>query len=61
MILFSVICLVIIMFGVQHLLNWMWRNVKEDTAVPAVILTIFSIIVTCVCVYHILLWGKEII
>lgn len=61
---FSIICLVIIMLGIQHLLNWMWRGyqkIKGELIVPTVMLTVLSIIPTWYCIYYMILWGKNLI
>lgn len=63
MILFSIICLVIIMFGIQHLLNWMWRKSwREESLVGSLlVLTIFGIAISVGIIYTIILWGKNLI
>lgn len=61
MVIFSIICLVVIVLAIQHLINWLWRNTKEVDIAPAVMLTVFSVIVTWYCIYYIILWGKNLI
>ncbi len=60
---FSIICLVIILFGIQHLLSWFWRkNYKEEgLLVLGVMLTILSLLITSFGIYFIIVWGKKLI
>ena len=65
MIVFSIICLVVIMLSLQHLLNWVWRKTweKDDTSLFIGVLWIsgVSLAVSYACIYHILLWGKDLL
>jgi hypothetical protein len=58
---FSIVCLVIIMFAIQHLLNWLWRQVEEDSFIPTFIVTLIGLLISWICLYHIILWGKNLI
>lgn len=63
MVIFSIMCLVIILIVIQHLLNWLWRKAWEDETLGAITVTaiIISIIVTYGIVYTIILGGKNLI
>lgn len=63
MVIFSIICLVVIMFAIQHLLSWFWRKNYKDEYLLGVgfVLSIFSIVVTYIILYTIILWGKHLI
>jgi len=60
---FSVICLVIILFALQHLLNWFWRKNYNDEhlAVLGVLLTIVAGLISFGIVQLIISWGKNLI
>ncbi len=41
--LFAIICLAVILIVIQHLLNWMWRNAKEEKfETGAFLITLFA-------------------
>jgi Kef-type K+ transport system membrane component KefB len=58
---FSIICLIVIIVAVQHLLNWLWRKIESDTSFIAVMLTVVGLVISWACLYHIILWGKNLI
>lgn len=57
------ICTVLLAVGVQHLLNWGWRKVfkETDNIVVGVMITLFSMVVSYLIIYHIILWGKNLV
>ena len=60
---FSISCLVIILFGIQHLLNWFWRkNYKEDNlTVLGAMLTLLSFLLSAGIIHQIIIWGKNLV
>ena len=60
---FSIVCLVVILFGMQHLLNWFWRkNYKEESLFAlGFVFTVISGFVSYGLVYLIILWGKNLV
>lgn len=63
MVVFSICCLVVILFGIQHLLNWFWRKNYKDESVFVVgfMSTMVSGVVSFGLVYLIILWGKNLV
>lgn len=63
MVVFSICCLFVILFGIQHLLNWFWRkNYKDDsTLVIGVVITVSSLILSIALICQIISWGKNIV
>lgn len=62
MVTFSIICLVVILFAIQHLLNWMWRKMgkMEDNGAFIIMMTLVGGIVSWVIICQIIEWGKQI-
>lgn len=60
---FSIIMLTLILLGIQHLLNWLYRRANEDIdlVIFAFIGTAVGIVISIVCLYHIILWGQPLI
>lgn len=60
---FSIICLVIIMFVVQHLLNWFWRKTWKDDKFVSLFLAAFvtGITLSIFIIKLIIEWGKNLI
>lgn len=60
---FSIVCLVLIMCGLQHLLNWFWRKNYNDEGALAigVVISIVVGVVSLGIVRLIILWGKNLI
>lgn len=60
---FSIVCLVVILFGIQHLLNWFWRkNYKEEGLIPiGIMLTLLSLIISGAIIHQIIIWGKNLV
>ena len=60
---FSIVCLVVILFVIQHLLNWFWRkNYKEDgLLVIGIVLTLYSIVLSGAIIHQIIIWGKSLV
>lgn len=61
MVIFSIICLVIILIVIQHLLNWLWRQVEENSFMLTFMVTLVGLLISWVCLYHIILWSKDLI
>lgn len=64
MIIFSIITLALIICGLQHLLNWIWRKSWDshaDFGFFAFIATILIIVATYSAFYHIIMWGKDLV
>jgi hypothetical protein len=63
MILFSVICLVVVIIVLTHLLNWMWRWIGKDGDDGLIFAGAIGTIIYCLmiygCVRYIILWGAE--
>lgn len=61
MVIFSIVMLVLILFGIQHLLNWFWRkNYKYESMFGlAMILTFIGFLISYGLIYLIILWGKN--
>ena len=60
---FSIVCLVVILFGIQHLLNWFWRKNYEDESlfVLGFLATVISGLISYILVYLIILCGKNLV
>lgn len=60
---FSIVCLVVILFGMQHLLNWFWRKNYEDESSVGLgfVATVISGLISYFLVYLIILWGKNLV
>ena len=60
---FSIVCLVVILFGLQHLLNWFWRKNYKDESLQVLgfLITTITCLVTFGLIYQILLWGKNLV
>lgn len=62
MIIFSIICLVVILLGMQHLLNWMWRSVEGIDAISgALVLTAIFLIISFLIICYIIKWGQPLL
>lgn len=65
MVLFSVICLTVILLIMHHLLNWGWREAVEKDDVDAnfgmFVITVGVLILTCFLVRQIIIWGKDLL
>lgn len=60
MVLFSIVCLVIIVLGIQHLLSWLWRKSHREDVLPF-IATILSGIATFFLIRLIIQWGQALL
>lgn len=59
---FAIVCLTIILIGIQHLLNWGWRNSrKEDLEVFMFVITGLSFFITIVIVWKIGVWMQPLL
>lgn len=60
---FAILCLIIVMFTLQHLINWMCRAFYKDDKLitPLTFAIMITFGVTYVCIYHIILWGKYLV
>lgn len=59
---FAIVMLVLIILGIQHLLNWGARSVKTQNDVSAfMIVSILALAVTILLIYQIIIWGQNII
>lgn len=60
---FSIVCLTVILFVIQHLLNWFWRKTykEESLLVLGLMLTLISAFISYGIVYTIISWGKNLI
>lgn len=63
MVIFSIICLVVIILGLQHIVNWIWRKFNEDDGLfmLALFATFVSLIISAVCIKYIIIWGKALV
>lgn len=39
---FAIICMAIVLIGIQHLLNWMWRSVVKQDEEVLIVLGFFA-------------------
>lgn len=58
---FAITCLLILIFGTTHLINWMWRNwmwrnTDFEELMPSGFITIIYILVMMSCFYYLTLW-----
>jgi len=59
---FSIVCLVVILFGIQHLLSWFWRkNGNENSFVLGFFLTVIVGLISFGIIYQIIVWGKNLV
>ena len=59
---FSIVCLVVILFVIQHLLNWFWRkNCNDSSFVLGFLLTVVCGLVSFGIIYQIIDWGKNLV
>ena len=66
---FAITCLVIILFVIINLTNWMWRytNLSDNHSpinnkidfIASLFLTLISLLICFSCIYHIVKWGKD--
>lgn len=63
MVIFCIVMLVLILFGIQHLLSWFWRNnyKEESTFIIGFMLTIASLLASYFLIYLIIVWGKNLV
>ena len=53
--------LILLLVGIQHLLNWVWRNFGADEAPFAVLVAFFGIVLSLPLLYHLILWACPLI
>ncbi len=60
MVVFSIVMLVLILFGIQHFLNWLWRKIYGDDSlfVLGILATVVGGVISYVLIGVILIWGK---
>jgi len=60
---FSIICLVVLFIGLQHLLNYLWRKAVKNSSLHTIVflLTLICGVISAVIIYHIILWGKNLL
>jgi hypothetical protein len=57
---FSIICLVLILFVIQHLLNWFWRKncTNDNVIILGILTTVASIFISSIIINLIIEWGN---
>lgn len=59
---FAIVCLVVIVLALQHVVNWMWRSVKDsEEMTAAAVVTVAILGGTLILVIKIIEWGAPLI
>lgn len=59
MILFAVITLVVLLIGLTHLYNWVWRNLPMEESPAIIPITVIYLFLVGTCIKYIIVWGSK--